>query len=178
MNVPAGFGWRVTGSVDIHNVTRSNWVPTPDGVQTLELNGNPVADASVTSGIWQDITTTPGTRYTLQFILSDRHSNQAQIWWAGTVLDASPANGTANRIGATSNDFSIWEFRDLVATQPTTTLGFTTLVQNSAHGAILDDVRLYAQPAVVPEPSGVVLTATGLAGLAVVVRRRRTRRGG
>jgi hypothetical protein len=176
MTVPSGFGWRVTGSVDIHNVTRSGWIPTPNGVQTIELNGNPIADARVASGIWQDIAVTTGSRYTLQFILQSWNSSAAQIWWNGSALTGSPAASPTgpNQVGTTAEGFSVWEYRDLLATAPVATIGFTSLVQNSAHGPIVDDVRLYAQPMMAPEPSSMALLAVGLAGLAVARRRRRT----
>lgn len=177
MNVPAGFGWRVTGSVDIHNVHRSGWVPTPNGVQTLELNGNPVSDAGVASGVWQDIAVRAGTRFTLQFILHGNHANSARIWWNGSTLVNSPGGqrAGANRVGTTTNGFSVWEYRDLLATAPVVTIGFTSLVQNSAHGPIIDDVRLHAQQMVTPEPSSVALLAAGLAGVATIARRHRRR---
>lgn len=171
---PATFGWRVTGSVDVHNFDRSGWIRTPNGAQTLELNGSAVPDMTVYSGVWQEIATTAGARYTLQFLLSGWQSTQAELWWNGAVVTGSPSTGaTTNRVGSTSDGFWVWEFRDLVATGPVTTLGFRTLIQNSQHGPVIDDVRLYAQPMVTPEPASVLLLGGGLAALAVVQRRRR-----
>jgi hypothetical protein len=65
---------------------------------------------------------------------------------------------------------------DLLATDGTMYLQFTSLTPGFS-GPALDDVRLVGTQSVVPEPSTVVLLASGLLGLGGVGLRRRRREG-
>jgi hypothetical protein len=167
--IPQSFAWTVTGhSVDVHCFTCSGWTDAPDGNNSLELNGN---DAG---GIWQDIMTTPGQRYTLRFMANSWNDYPFLVRWGNTTLHSGRVTGSPMTSPVPNEpgwvDFS---FTNLVATQSMMRLEFVTQQQSGAHGLSIDNVRVFAT---VPEPASTALLASGVVALGLVHRRRRALR--
>ena len=163
-------GWTVGQGVvalytDQYNPALSD-VPY-QGNQALQLKGTQGGNGS----IYQDLTTTPGTRYELSFAFASNPFASSNVsmevaWGSATVasLTASPSHDYTN-LGWVVESYSV------TATQAITRLEFTntTPVAGNA-GPQIDAVIVSA----VPEPSSLMMGLVGLtmAGGAALVRRR------
>jgi hypothetical protein len=165
ITTPGTFGWTVTGhSVDVHCWTCAGWVNTPDGNQSLELNGDS------TAGIWQDLQTTAGQQYTLRFLATRWNDWPFAIRWNGTTLYSGATINSSNAAASTFGwGWYEFTFANLLATAGTTRLEFISQQPSGAHGVVIDNVRVFAA---VPEPSTPVLCAAGLVALAATARWR------
>ncbi len=156
--------WTVSGgSVDL---IRTYW-QAADGSQSIDLNGGSQGTLSQTIGTILD------RHYTLSFSLAGNPDNAQnkvlRVWWGTQDLGlVTFIQGSNTR---TSMGWQTITFAGLVAAGPSTALRFQG-VSAGAWGAALDNIVLTAN--VVPEPSTAMLLATGLAGVAIVARRRRS----
>ena len=137
------------------------------GSQWVEL------DSTGSSGIYQNIPTTPGAVYQLSFAFSPRpgyHPNDepydgVRVLWGGNHVATITADGRP-----LSQPNWVYYTYTLVASGTLTRLEFQDAgLYNNTYGAYIDDVRLY----LVPEPASLIALATGVVGL--VARRRRAR---
>jgi hypothetical protein len=154
--IPAGLslpGWTVGGdSVDL---TTIYYAATHSGNQALDLSG--IAPGSIS----QNVATTPGTIYLLNFWycgpVFHPYSGDAyaEVLWDGISID------TIHRPASTSPTDMNWTFAsyELPANSTSSLLKFNSLSPNG--GIILDDVSLNA----VPEPSSLVLLGMAALGM-------------
>jgi hypothetical protein len=112
-------------------------------------------------GISQDLSTTAGQSYHLQFFLaSDGFTpNQFVVLWDGVEI--------FNQSNIAASGYVQYDF-DLVAADATTTLSF--LGRNDPRYLTLDDVSVVANRTV-PEPGALALAALALLGAGVAARR-------
>ncbi|MCB5184269.1 DUF642 domain-containing protein [Methylobacillus gramineus] len=135
-----------------------------DGIQYLELNST-----SLTS-VWQNLTTTAGSSYTLSFAFSGRPDtpnglkSTFEVYWGDTKLINSSAKA--------KSDWVEYTFEDLVATGTNTQLKFVSLGPTAApsYGSYLDGVTVIAA---VPEPSTYGMLALGLGVIGFISTRKR-----
>jgi hypothetical protein len=169
---PAGFAWTVTtNTVDI--VSNGFLGGTAfDGVQWLDLVG-----FGSTGGIEQTFVTTPGQQYTLFFAYANNPGPGVPVpvsadvtvtSGADTLLNQSISHGTSTTSGLDWTPFSM----TLTATGTSATLAFDETVGGANGGVFLDAVSINATTAPVPEPTAIILLATGLAALSLVRRRK------
>ena len=147
-----------TGVVDVSGTTPGNPSPVESG--TFAASFGPATPG----GIFQSVTTTPGTTYTVLFglqaerdVLGVATPNSFAFSWAGT-----PRLSLVNSPAFAYHDFSF----NLLATAATTDLRFT--FTNAPAFWDLDNVSVTAA---VPEPA--TLALLGLGALAAVFNRRR-----
>lgn len=170
---PAGFAWTVTtNTVDIVSNGWSGGTAF-DGVQWLDLVG-----FGTTGGVEQTFVTTPGQQYTLSFAYANNpvtgvpgpfSADVAITSGAATLLNQSISHGTSTTSGLDWTPFSM----TLAATGTSATLAFDETVGGPNGGIFLDAVSINAAPSSVPEPTTLILLATGLAAMLVLVRRRK-----
>ena len=138
------------------------------GRQWVEL------DSNASSGIYQNIPTTPGAVYQLSFAFSPRPRNNpndtepydgVRVLWGGNHVATITADGRP-----LSQPNWVYYTYTLVASGTLTRLEFQDAgAYSNSFGAFIDDVRLE----LVPEPASLIALATGVVGL--VARRRRAR---
>jgi hypothetical protein len=162
--VPTAFGWSITGhSVDVHCWTCAGWVWTPDGNQTLELNGDS------TGGIWQTLSTTAGERYALSFLANAYRDFRFAVRWGGATLYSGMVRAAPMAVATGQGDWYQFTFSNLLATSSSTNLEFVSLVASGNSGVVLDAVSVLAAP----EPTSAALLGSGLGALLIAHRRRR-----
>ncbi|BAZ48985.1 hemolysin-type calcium-binding protein [Nostoc sp. NIES-4103] len=152
-------GWSLlTGSQGRGIEVQNNIVGSPfDGSQLVELDSNGV------TGIYQDLNTIVGQKYTLEFAFSPRPrvpQNILNVNWGGNLVTTLTANGT----GLTNTSWQTFTY-SLVATSSVTRLSFDNLNElSNSLGTYIDKVSVTA---VVPEPStvGGSLAAVGFVWL-------------
>ena len=125
--------WTVTtGSIDL--VTASYWKPA-QGVQSVDLDG------SNAGAIAQNLSTIPGTSYSLSFAMAGNPECgsqvvQMQVVWGTTVVDTLSFDTTGHspsKMGWRLHSYTVQ------ATDTTTSLSFVSLTQ-SLCGPALDEV--------------------------------------
>lgn len=122
------------------------------GNQFVEL------DSNGTTVIYQDIPTTPGTQYQLQFVFSPRPGvpdNQLQINWGGATVDNLSVSGS----GLFNTAWQTHTYT-VTATSTTTRLSFNNLNElSNTYGAYLDGVSVtpLASPAQLPAKLAILL---------------------
>lgn len=155
-------GWTVLGSVDYVG----NYWQTPDGTRSLDLNGSSLG------GISQTFDTLAGVTYTVTFALSKNPGA------AVATLDVSATgNNAASYLfnAGNSSPNMLWSDRtySFTATGTTTTLTFLSTTSGTPFaGPALDNVRIAAAPAGVPEPAAFGVLGLGILGLAAGRRRK------
>ena len=167
-------GWTVaSGNVD--HIGAGYW-EAAEGVQSLDLNGNQAG------AIYQNVMVTPGSSYDLFFALAGNPASgpavkTVQVLWGPTPESLVPV-GTFT-FDVTGRTFAAMGWSEqsaagLTATSGTMTLQFASLTVG-AYGPVVDDVTLLpaVNGTVVPEPSTVVLLASGLLLLGIAAARRR-----
>ncbi|MBE0688926.1 MAG: DUF642 domain-containing protein, partial [Anaerolineae bacterium] len=115
-----------------------------------------VASAAA-GGIRQSFATSPGTRYTVRFAMSGNTSQDP------SQKDMTVSAGDSTETFSFAGPANEWEYKSMTftATDETTTLTFTSLV-DGIYGPELDDVRVQAgEQVVVPEPETTSATGTG-----------------
>jgi len=130
-------GWRleVGSSIEINNNESQVGVPF-EGNQNIELDSDGV------SSIFQEIATTPGQRYTLQFAYSPRPfftgENILNVTWNGERINTISARGD----GLTNTEFTVYSY-EVEATDTISFLQFDNLDELSdTVGSLLDAVSL------------------------------------
>jgi len=158
--------WSVTaGSVDL---IRSYWAPA-DGFQSLDLNGSSFGSIAQTVG------TSNGGRYTLTFAMGGNTDSQAdkvmRVWWGSQDLGVFTFAQAGNT--RTNMNYRTVTLAGLIAGSASTTLRFEGAGTTPFNGVALDNVNITQD--IVPEPSMLLLMATGMLGaLGIVARRRRS----
>ena len=141
-------------SIELQNSTVG---PAFDGSQYVEL------DSVSVSGIYQDINTTVGQTYQLQFAFSPRplvNDNRLNITWGGSLIDSLSANG----VGLSTTDWTVYTY-NLLATSSTTRLMFDNFNENPDTVGTLVDAVSITEPTSVPETSSI----TGLSIIGTLI---------
>ena len=147
------------GGIELrHNVAGAAY----DGVNYVEL------DTNFNSSMNQNIGTTLGQQYTLNFAYSPREgvpssSNGIEVFWNNV------SQGVFTGTGLSGN---VWAIETLTVTGAATlsSLTFTAVGTSDSYGGSLDAVSLTAA---VPEPETYALMLAGLGAVGFVSRRRR-----
>ncbi len=148
-------------SIELQNSTVG---PAFNGSQYVEL------DSVSVSGIYQDLNTTVGQTYQLQFAFSPRpfvNDNRLNITWGGSLIDSLSATG----IGLSTTDWTVHTY-NLLATSSITRLMFDNFNENPDTGGSLIDAVSVAdiltplpEPTSIPEPSSI----TGLSIIGTLI---------
>ena len=143
------------------------------GSNSLNLTGvNPY----VTDSIQQVVNTIIGQNYILNFFAFSDSANTFAVTENGLNIAGTPTSITADGSFDGSSAAPYTEYTgDFIATSATTTLQFSSVanppIGSSVGSVLIDDVQLTATP----EPGSFALLLTGMAGMAQLVRRRRSR---
>lgn len=157
-------GWTVTGNVI--DYLGPPW-DVSDGLRAIDLDGN-----GGIGGIEQMFSAVVGQEYRVAFDLSGNPQGLPQVKSMRVTVDGFAGNYAHDSAGQDLDDL-IWQTItfQFIASSTSATLGFSSLsASNNSYGALIDNVSV--RP--VPEPSTLVLLATGLA--AAVYRRRQRNR--
>jgi choice-of-anchor C domain-containing protein len=174
-------GWTITGtSIDL--VKDADWQPSPNQAGTnhysVDLDGTPGHGA-----ISQTVGTTAGTKYSLTFDFSD--NPEAGLVGEilldrimGLTVTAGDATVLVNQQYdkfASSNSKSAMNYTtetvQFTAKDTSTTITFASIGQTTYTGPVIDNVIMEDVTGSTPEPAS--LSLLGLAGAALLVRRRR-----
>ncbi|MEW5686600.1 MAG: PEPxxWA-CTERM sorting domain-containing protein [Pseudomonadota bacterium] len=169
---PGGFGWSVTGSVDVFD-TDSPYGGDPDPVGGDPFGLDLVGTGNV-GGIAQGFATEVGKRYVLSFT----YANNPFIGGAGMRFGVKGASGDTfafdlTHTGSTQTAMNWQEYTyEFVATDTFSTLYFNNTAGSTNGGMYLDKIGVSQVPTGVPEPATWALMIGGF-GLAGASLRRR-----
>lgn len=130
-------GWKSSLGAGIEIQSGQHGSPF-DGSQLVEL------DSFSPSNMFQDLPTTAGQLYRLQFAYSARPGiadNRIEVRWDGALVTLLNANG----VGLSDTDWTVFSF-DLRATSSTTRLEFADVSVSDAFGGYLDSVVVSEVP--------------------------------
>jgi Protein of unknown function (DUF642) len=162
----------VSGSFTQNGVT----FPAQDGVQWLDLTG---FNTNSNEGVSQNVTTTPGNQYQLSFWIGN--TTGGGIFGTTSTVNVSitgvPSFSETNSTVSPTTQFWQQFTHTFVATAATTTLTFTNGDPSTDNDNGLDNISLLNQgPAgAVPEPTSAALVVSGLLGLGLLTRRKRSK---
>jgi hypothetical protein len=163
-----GGSWNVvTGAVYIDN--NDPWVDA--GSNSLNLTG---ANLYATNTVSQTLATVAGQYYLLSFWANADIPNSFSVTENGTTVAGTPTSVVQNGFpGPVTNSSLFVDYTgSFQATSSTTVLDFSSLgdpALNSANFSVMvDNVNVVATP----EPSSILLTLTGVAGLGTLLRKR------
>jgi len=147
-----------------------------DGSNAANLT---LANLYVPNSLSQTVATTAGQEYTISFFANSDASNTFAVTENGTDISGLPTSIVDNGFPSANTDGNSALFVDytssFVATSASTELTFTATGDpgiGSPDGSVMiDDVVLESSPT--PEPGSIMLTLTGIAGLALVAARKR-----
>jgi hypothetical protein len=135
-------GWSLSfgPSIEVLNNVTEYGLTAADGAQLVEL------DSESPSGIYQDLPTVSGARYTLIFTFGARpgsgpDENALDVWWDGSLLATLRLDGI-DQSSPVWNDYSYV----VTATGSTTRLEFRDVGMPSTQGTLLDNVRMASAP--------------------------------
>ncbi|WP_420802468.1 choice-of-anchor C family protein [Streptomyces taklimakanensis] len=130
--------WRVTsGAVDL--IGAGFW-QAAEGDQSLDLN------AATPGTVAQTFTTTPGRTYTVTYSLAGNPDGASPLKTGRALVDGQNFQDFSfDTTGKTRADMGyVTRQFTFVANNPTTTLAFASTTANSAHGPVVDDVRVHS----------------------------------
>lgn len=174
------FMFGVTGVVNAELVTNggfetedfSGWELTGNNALSSVVDGSHSGDWSGTFGairllayISQDLATNTGDQYNLTFWLGNNGTgtNHFLVTWGGETV--------YEMINSDDFDYTQFTFSGLTATSTSTELTFG--FRNDPSCFYIDDISVTSSSPV-PEPTTILLFGTGIAGLAVAGRRKRS----
>jgi hypothetical protein len=134
-----------------------------------------LANLYVPNSLEQTLTTTVGQGYTVNFWANSDSANTFSITENGIALTGSPASIVDNGFpGAITNSSLFVDYTGtFFATSTTTDLTFTATgdpaIGSTDGSVMIDNVSIHATP----EPGSMVLALTGIAGLGLLVGKRR-----
>jgi hypothetical protein len=139
-------GWSSITPGSPIEIMRGDFGPAADGVQYVELDS-----ATGATGIYQDLTTLPGTIYRIDFQFAARpetpaSDNHMGVYWDEIGSEDELAGPGQIQVDGTNDTEAQWtsHYRSTVATSHTSRLYFQYLGTQNSFGALLDDVRVYA----------------------------------
>jgi hypothetical protein len=142
------------------------------GTQSVDLTGS---GNTLTGGLQQTVTLTPGLLYTLSFWLAnmDNRASNYTLPSAAEVFINDVSQGTFTNAG-TTNGFYTWApfAFNFTASAASTTIRFSNATGLADNAAGLDDVFLDVASTDVPEPGTAGMLAIACAAAAVALRRR------
>ena len=179
---PGGFEWQILPpSIDLVN---TYW-EAASGDQSLDLDGGFPGGG----GVFQDVTTTPGTRYYLSFAFSGNPDWQdiganplkpMEVFWGGQLVDLLTFDVTGHTF--TDMGWTYYQYQ-LVAIDDITRVAFhSPVTYQSATGPAIDDVVLDFHPrsgipiSGVPDSGSLALPFLGVVAAMMVYRRRQESR--
>lgn len=166
-------GWKVTsGTIGYVNTWPTTWPDEssdPTGTKSIHLNG-----PSGAGSISQTFDTVANQTYSVGFYVSGNPDNYSKF--PKTMFVSATGNSTTEYKVTGDAKKQQWanQVYTFTATGLSTTLTFSGSMADGAWGAVLDNVSVVAQVAVVPEPSALVLLATGSSVLSILGYRRRS----
>ncbi len=164
-------GWTlVSGTVDL---VSPGFSPPFEGNQVLDLDG-------VSAGlIQQSFATVPGQEYMLEFHYADNPLGGTEPALAGVSVSGFSGivlNQNITHAGSTLANMNFTLFsQSFIASDATSTLAFSSQDPSFSNGGIFLDAVSVSQVSPVPEPSTLLLLASGLAGLGFWRRMRKDR---
>ncbi len=132
-------GWSLSlgSSFEMHNNDTFYGLSAARGAQLVEL------DSDGSSGIYQDLPTTPSATYALHFAFGARpesgpEDNVLEVWWDGALI-AGPLSLDGSELSTAS-----WTYYTyfVTATRSTTRLEFRDVGISNTYGTLLDDVYM------------------------------------
>jgi hypothetical protein len=176
-------GWTVVGPTGTNvGIVSTTFVQNgvafvaQDGVQWLDLTG---LNSNSTEGVSQNVSTISGHTYQLSYFIGN--TTGGGIFGMTSTVNVSitgvaPFSDTNSTVSPSTQNWQQFT-HTFVATGATTTLMFTNADPASDNDNGLDNIVLTDQgvAGAVPEPASAALVVSGLFGLGILSRRKRSR---